>query len=88
MYRLRFDERLPLDRLLRLIDDAMEECGNALEEIGRATSASRDGRNAVNATYEHALKTRLATDRCWLEEIRRLVQRNAAEAAVKTGPAA
>jgi DNA-binding PadR family transcriptional regulator len=88
LYRLRFAERLPLAGLLRLIDDAMEECGNALEEIGKATSASRDGRNPVNATYEHALKTRLATDRCWLEEIRSLMQRNAADAALKTGPAA
>jgi DNA-binding PadR family transcriptional regulator len=89
LYRLRFAERLPLAGLVRLIDDAMEECGKALEEIGKAAmSASRDGRNAVNATYEHALKTRLATDRCWLEEIRRMVQRNGADATVKTGPAA
>jgi DNA-binding PadR family transcriptional regulator len=85
LYRLRFADRLPVTALLRVIDDAMTECGNALEEIGKATSASRD-RRAVNATYEHALKTRLATDRCWLEEVRRLVQRGAADAVVKAGP--
>ncbi len=85
LYRLRFADRLPVPALLRLIDDAMEECGNALEEIGKA-AAGRD-RRAVNPTYEHALKTRLATDRCWLEEIRRLVQRGEAEPPAKLGPA-
>ena len=81
LYRLRFAERLPVAALVRLIDDAMEECGAALEEIGKATSAARERGQEVNPTYEHALKTRLATDRCWLEEIRRLLQRTPADAA-------
>jgi len=81
LYRLRFAERLPVNALLRLIDDTIEECGNAIEEIGKATSAARDRPGEVNPTYEHALKTRLATDRCWLEEIRRLAQRTGADSA-------
>jgi DNA-binding PadR family transcriptional regulator len=88
LYRLRFAERLPVTALLRLIDDAMAECRNALEEIGKAASAARDRRGEVSTIYEHALKTRLATDRCWLEEIRRLVQRGAAADSAKAGTGA
>ena len=81
LYRLRFANRLPGTVLLRLVDEAVHECRSSLEEMSQRSAAPRDEHNDRPGPYEASLKARLATDLCWLEEVRRVVQRSVADSA-------
>jgi DNA-binding PadR family transcriptional regulator len=78
LYRLRFAERLSAAALLGLVDTAAEESRLALERLGGNGRRSHDRGGAGGHPYDVALKERLAMDRCWLEEVRGLVERSAA----------
>jgi DNA-binding PadR family transcriptional regulator len=78
--RLRFADRMSRHDVLRLIDEAVRACESELKELGQY------GRADDEACVEHgariylmARKARLADDRCWLEEVRRLVERSGRE---------
>jgi len=80
--RLRFADRVPSCDVLRLIDEAARACESELAEMTHQASpdeqASREEQPAVRThIYLMARKARLADDRCWLEEVRRLVERGA-----------
>ena len=79
--RLRFADRVPSRDVLRLIDGAVQACESELEEMaqhGRADDEPGDALPEIDARiYLMARKARLADDRCWLEEVRRLVERGA-----------
>jgi DNA-binding PadR family transcriptional regulator len=77
LYRLRFAGRMPGTALLRLVDEAATECATNLEDLSRRGSSARE----VAGPYEAALKARLATDRCWLEEVRRMLEKTVSESA-------
>jgi DNA-binding PadR family transcriptional regulator len=83
--RLRFADRLPSRDVLRLIDGAVRACeseSEAMARHGRAGEESCDALPEIGARiYLMARKARLADDRCWLEEVRRLVERGAGESA-------
>lgn len=81
LYRLRFAERFSGTALLRLVDDAAEESRLALERVGESVSKNRDRGGEGGHPYDQALKARLAMDRCWLEEVRGLVERSVARSA-------
>jgi DNA-binding PadR family transcriptional regulator len=76
--RLRFADRVPAETVLRLIDSAARQCQKGIEEL----AAHAGGREAAGP-YAMALKARLADGRCWLEEVRRLVQETVREAEAK-----
>jgi hypothetical protein len=77
LYRLRFAERLSPSALLDLVNTAAEESRLALERCGGSGRRSHDRDGAGGHPYDAALKERLAMDRCWLEEVRGLVERSA-----------
>ena len=79
LYRLRFADRLPVAAILRLVDDAGDDLRTTIERLTKGTANNRD-RRGDSHPYDHALKARLAMDRCWLEEVRGLVERSAATA--------
>jgi DNA-binding PadR family transcriptional regulator len=71
--RLRFADRMPATMVARLIDDALRQCARDLHVLGERP------RNGADPTlYETAFRARLSSDRCWLEEVRRLAERAAA----------
>ena len=80
--RLRFADRVPSRDVLRLIDAAVLACESELTEVTQQASVDRQVSDTeqpeVSARiYLMARKARLADDRCWLEEVRRLVERGA-----------
>jgi DNA-binding PadR family transcriptional regulator len=70
--RLRFAGALAPGVLRTLVDDAVHECRRNLELLPPVPSVGRDRRH--DGAYEVALRARLATDLCWLEEVRGLVE--------------
>lgn len=76
--RLRFADCLAPEAVVELIDSAAQQCQAGIEEL--AAHAGGDGEAA--GPYAIALKARLADGRCWLEEVRRLVQEAAGQVAV------
>lgn len=68
--RLQFAERVPGIALLRMVDEAIRECGDEVEVPDRPPNG---GRTFLNP-YQMALKARLAADRRWLEEVRRILE--------------
>jgi DNA-binding PadR family transcriptional regulator len=70
--RLRFADRLPGAVLLRLIDEAERELERKAEELGEYELTSEGAR--MNRQYAPALRARLAADRGWLAEVRRLAE--------------
>jgi len=68
--RLRFADCMSPEAVLGLIDSAAQQCQQGIEEL---TAHARGGSEAAGP-YAIALKARLADGRCWLEEVRRLVQ--------------
>lgn len=76
--RLRFADRLPRECLIRWIDAALSRCDEELGAI-EATSSSHPRSGAEDPAYAMAMKARLTADRCWIEELRRRVERSAPE---------
>jgi DNA-binding PadR family transcriptional regulator len=70
--RLRFAERMPSAVLVRLVDETAAECRSQMEQVSKQAASAEDG--SKGRLYAMALKARLADDRCWLEEVRRLAQ--------------
>lgn len=70
--RLRFADCMSPEAVLGLIDSAAQQCQQGIEEL----TAHAGG---AAGPYAIALKARLADGRCWLEEVRRLVQEAASE---------
>jgi DNA-binding PadR family transcriptional regulator len=70
--RLRFADRLPGTVLLHLIDEAERELERKAEELEKYEAASEGAR--MNRQYAPALRARLAADRGWLAEVRRLAK--------------
>ena len=68
--RLRFAALLSPAGHRQLVDAAAEECGQALAALGSDHGDGDDG-----DAYTRALRARLATDRCWIEEVRGLLGR-------------
>jgi DNA-binding PadR family transcriptional regulator len=87
LYRLRFVELLPPAARARLVDAAAEECRQALAALGAEGPGGKTGARCDAAdAYVRALRARLASDRCWIEEVRGLITRVAdAPAATATG---
>ena len=84
--RLRFAEQLPQNVLLRLLDEAAHECQREIEGLGQPEPSTRDtGKDTRRQLHASALKARMADDRCWLEEVRRLVQRSLADTVSRNG---
>jgi len=74
--RLRFADCLSPEAVLSLIDSAAQQCQEGIEELAAHVGGGSD----AAGPYAVALKARLADGRCWLEEVRRLVQEAATEA--------
>ncbi len=82
--RLRFVELLPATARTRLVDAAAEECTQALAALGTDCAAGASRGNGAGDAYTRALRARLASDRCWIEEVRALLGRVAVGPAVVT----
>jgi DNA-binding PadR family transcriptional regulator len=68
--RLRFADCMSPEAVLGLVDSAAQQCQQGIEEL----TAHAGGGSEATGPYAFALKARLADGRCWLEEVRRLVQ--------------
>jgi DNA-binding PadR family transcriptional regulator len=77
--RLRFADQMPCETVMRLIDTAARQCQQGIEEL-----AGDAGGEEAAGPYAIALKARLADGRCWLEEVRRLIQETLSEAPGRT----
>jgi DNA-binding PadR family transcriptional regulator len=80
--RLRFADRVTSRDVLRLIDEAVRACESELADVTQQASSGEEASDGVQPQvsariYLMARKARLADDRCWLEEVRRLVERDA-----------
>jgi len=80
--RLRFADRLSGTVLLRLIDEAERELARKEEELGKYELSSEGAR--INRQYAPALRARLAADRGWLAEVRRLAEEALVSSGVQT----
>ena len=74
--RLRFADLLPPADLESLLEDAARECRIELEEIQRQRGETCDWKGAVSSLHLMAIEARLAADRRWLNEIRRVLDRS------------
>lgn len=73
LLRLGFAAQIPQAALLRLVDDAAVEAKHAIEALAKNGMPGRDRRSEPDSLFTTALRARLATDRCWLEEVRHIV---------------